>query len=72
MIKPMIVYIVPLFGVMPLSRAADAGTLSGGHWRTRGLRPSRRRPNLQQLRFKAAVREIQCWATAIKARLDRP
>ncbi len=36
MIKPVIVYLVPLFGLMPLPGAADAGTLSGGHWSAAG------------------------------------
>lgn len=36
MIKPAIVYLVALFGLMPLPHAADAGTLSGGHWSAAG------------------------------------
>ncbi|WP_045224203.1 hypothetical protein [Methyloterricola oryzae] len=32
MIKTMIVYLVPLFGIMPLPWSVDAGILSGGHW----------------------------------------
>lgn len=36
MIKPVVVYLVSLCGLMPLPQAADAGTLSGGRWSAAG------------------------------------